>query len=134
MSLDQFLKTTKVDIHKTEKNVPIFLPPEYEITLNDWRDLIQVYNRTNRKTKLADYLKQYIRQLNPDYKDFDDLLSVEEIVEDNGIFRANLKFKNNKAGLTALVIYRAENLRLVPVTSPDGVDGIRHVVLTYIPD
>lgn len=137
MSLDHFLKVTSVHskTHKTVEGVVLFLPPEYEIGLDEWREMIRVFNKTDRKTKLAEYVKSYIQGLNPDNKDFEDILSVGEIQEKaNGLFYTDLHFKNNKIGLTALVIFNAENLKLVPVSSPDGSSGIRHVVLTYIPD
>lgn len=132
MSLDQLLNITK-NTHKTVRDVPLFFPPEYEIELDKWRELIQFFNRTDRKTKVAEMIQQYIRQQNPDKKELGGLISIGEIVEKDGRFYTDLSFENDKAGLTALVIFKAEDLQLVPVTSTNGDGGIRHVVMTYIP-
>jgi hypothetical protein len=132
MSLDHLLQKTQ-NTRKTEEKVPLFLPPEYTIDMEKWRELIQAFNRTDRKTKVADVIQQYIREKNPDRKNLDGLISIGEIVEENGSFYTDLSFENDKPGLTALVIFKAEDLQLVPVTSTNGDGGIRHVVMTYIP-
>jgi hypothetical protein len=133
MSLDGLLQKTKKS-RKVEENVCIFLPPEYEITLEQWRILIDEFNRTPRKAKVADAIMQYIRQNNPDRKDLNDLISIGEIVEKDGLFYTDLSFDNDKPGLTAMVIFKSEDLKLVPISAVKGEGGIRHVSLTYIPD
>jgi hypothetical protein len=133
MSLDSILQKTSKSRQVVE-NVPLFLPPEYSIDMEQWRDMIKLFNRIGRPTKVADVIQQYIREKNPGNKDLGGLISIDEIVEKDDRFYTNLSFETNKPGLTALVIYKAEDLQLVPVSSPRGDGGIRHVVMTYIPD
>lgn len=133
MSLDRLLNATKKS-HRVEENVPLFLPPEYDLTLDQWRELIRYFNLSTRKAKVADAIVQYIRQNNPQHHDFKDLVSISEITEKDDRFYTNLSFQNEKPGLTAYVIFKSENLQLVPVVDSNGKGIIAHVVMTYIPD
>lgn len=135
MSLDALLKQSSAakKTGVTEKDIELFLPPEYEIGLDQWRELIQFYNRTARQTKVADVVQLYIRDRNPGQPTID-LFTIDEIVEREGRFYTNATFIKTKTGLTAFYIYKAENLKLVPISSPKGEDGIKHVVLTYVSD
>lgn len=134
MSLDTLLNqgpTGKKDT-VTVKDVELYFPAEYDIDLDHWRHLIAIYNRTNRQTKTADAIQQYIREKNPG-QPTNDLFTIGEIVERNGRFVADASFKKNKPALTAWYILKAENLKLVPISSQKGEDGIKHVVLSYTP-
>ncbi len=133
MSLDRLLNQTRKS-HRVEENVPLFLPPEYELTLDKWRELIKFFNLSTRKAKVAEAIIQYIRQNNPKHQDFSNLISISDIVEKDGRFYTDLSFQNEKPGLTAYVIFKSENLQLVPVVDSNGKGIIAHVTMTYIPD
>lgn len=133
MSLDNLV--AKTISSRCIKEVTLFLPPEYEIDHETWRELIQSFNHTTRPAKLAAMIEKYIRELkNIDRRDYSGIISVSEIVEKDGRFVTNLTFEGDKAGLAALFIYTAEDLQLALISEPHGVGGIKNVVLTYIPD
>ena len=135
MSLDALLsKTSSAKANSVKvSDIEVILPPEYEITIDRWREMIEFYNRTGRQTKLADAIQLYIRQHNPDQPTIE-LFTVGEIVEREGRFFADAFFIKTKPGLTALYIQKAEDLKLIAVSSPKGEDGIRYLVLAYVPD
>lgn len=132
MSLDQVLQQTRSN-KVTQRDIPLFLPPEYEIDLDGWRELIQTFNATDRRVKIAEVIKQYLRNKYPDKKDFDSVLSISEIVEKEGRFYTDLSFESDKPGLHTLVVFKSEDLQLAPITEFKGKSGIRHVVMTYVP-
>lgn len=131
MSLDQLVSKTITS--KVVKNVPVYVPPEYGIDRNDIGELVQVFNASNRRAKLAEVIRKYISENNPTRKNYDGIISISEIVEVDGQFFTDLTFDSDKAGLTALYIYKAEDLQLVFVSNLKGAGGIQHVVLTYLP-
>ena len=133
MSLDKLVSKTIES--RDVVDVPLFLPPEYELDHDTWKTLIQEFNsKSQRPVRLASAIRQYVRQNNPQ-ADFDNLFRIGDIVERDGMFYTSIHFVNNKAGLTVLYIFKAEDLQLVPVIPQDGsVKSIRHVSMTYVPD
>lgn len=131
MSLDGLVEKTIRS--RVLKEVELFLPPEYEISGEEWKEKIEIYNLSNRPVKLAGVIAGFIQRLNPTAK-MESIFSIGKITEKNGRYVTDMSFENDKAGLTCLYIYTAEELRLVPVcTDPKGNNGINNVVLTYVP-
>lgn len=132
MSLDRLVrKTTR---SRVRDEAELYLPPEYEIDLEGWKKLVLDFNKTTRPVRLAGIVMQFVRDRNPDKTDFSQLVAIDEIVERDGNFFTKLSFENDRGGLTALVAYEAEKLRLVPVCLDlKGENGISHISLTYTP-
>lgn len=134
MSLDQLLKASKPSVQGVkESNIELFLPPEFNITLERWRQLFEYYNLSGRTTKTADTIQHYIRDKNPG-ESTNNLFSVSDVVEREGRFFVDATFLKTKTALTALYIYKAEKLKLMPITTADGSQPIVHIVLTYVPE
>lgn len=132
MSLDQLLQKTITS--RTIRQAQIFLPPEYNLTLDEWRERFQVFN--NRPTcKAAMVIAQYIRNHNRG-QEIGKLFTIGTVQEKDGDFLTDIEFENTRPGRTLLVIYTHEDLRLVPVCDlTSGKAGqIQHLSLTYIPD
>lgn len=132
MSLDNLV--SKTISSRTIQGVALILPPEYEIDHETWDELIQDFNGTRRPCKLAGVIQKFISELNTSRKDFDGVISIGPIVKKDGRYVTDLTFENNRVGLTALYIYTAEDLQLALISEHRGSGGIRHVVMTYIPD
>lgn len=134
MSLDQLVKRSspsKAGLQQADNE--LFLPPEYNLTIEQWRELFEIYNRTNRPVKVADTIQHYIREHNPGVET-NNLFSIDKIVEREGRFFANATFLKTKPALTALYIYKAENVKLVPIIPANTIQQIAHVALTYVPE
>lgn len=132
MSLDQLVQKTITS--RTIRQAQIFLPPEYELTLEEWRDRFQVFNN-HPKCRAAMVIAQYIRNHNPG-QDVKNLFTIGPVLEKDGGFLTDIEFAKHRPGQTLLVIYTHEDLRLVPVCDlTSGKAGqIQHLSLTYIPD
>ena len=136
MSLDQLLNrgSKSKNNGKVIADIELYLPPEFDITLDQWRTLFARYNRLGRITKVAVAIAQYIRDNNPGASTTN-LFSVSEVVERNGRFYTDASFVKTKEGLTALYIYNSEEqVRLLPIAPMDGNGEIAHIVLSYVPE
>lgn len=134
MSLDRLVQKTIRS--RTTQVVDIFLPPEYETTIDEWRKHFAAFNEGRRPARLAYALQQYIREKNPDKTDFSQAIKAGNIVEDDGAFTCECTFEDDKAGLTALYMSTLSGISLIPILGDKiGLEpGIAYVVLSYVPE
>lgn len=134
MSLDRLVQKTIRS--RTKQVVDIFMPPEYETTLDEWRKHFAAFNEGDRPARLAYALQQYIQKHNPGKIDFSQCIRAGKIVEDDGAFTCECDFENDKAGLTALYMSTLSGIALIPILGDKiGLNpGIAYVVLSYIPE
>lgn len=134
MSLDRLVQKTIRS--RTNQVVDIFLPPEYETDLDEWRKHFAAFNEGARPARLAYALQQYIREKNPSKTDFSQCIKAGKIVEDDGAFTCECEFENDKAGLTALYLSTLAGISLIPILGDKvGLEpGIAYVVLSYVPE
>lgn len=132
MGLNSILKRKEKPKVHSVKNIPLFLPPEYSLDLATWREYIRAFNATEKQTRLGSYFVKYIQDREPTKKNFDNLVSISEIVEVDGNFYTTVHFENDRAGLTALVLFKAEKLIVAPICLSKETH-ISHVSITYPP-
>lgn len=136
MSLDRLLNQAKKKDTTSLliKDVPLYLPAEYSLDLDQWRNLFAIYNRTALVTKTAFAIEKYILDKNPGVPT-KDLFTVTQVEEREGRFYVHAAFKKSKAALTALYIYNSEEqVRLVPIVEDNGKGQISRIVLSYVPE
>lgn len=133
MGLNAILKTHK-DKPKThvQKDIELFLPPEYDLDLDTWRAYIQQFNTTERQARLSLFFIQFIQDREPTKKNFDNIISISEILEIENRFYTNVYFENDRAGLTAMLLFKAENLILAPICK-NKEEFISHISMMYRP-
>lgn len=137
MSLDKLLKNQPTSSksatpHVKLSNIELYLPPEYELSDEEWKSYFTAYNQFGRPTKTADAICHYIREHNPN-SDTKALYSVSNVICKDSSFYTDVMFGKSKPALTALLFYKAEHLRFVPILTVQK-DAIQHIVLTYVPD
>lgn len=133
MSLNDLRRRQTPKKSHVRKDVAIMLPPEYDFSPEEWSAFIHSYNLTDRPVRLATMFIHFIRSREPEHKDFDTLLTVGEITEKDNQYYVDLFFESNRAGLTALILFEAEPVSLVPVCNPKNNLGITHLSLVYTP-
>lgn len=133
MSLDRLVQKTIRS--RVQKEAALYLPPEYEIDLDQWRLLVERFNNGFKQAKVASPIVNYLKTLVKEKEDWSHLVEVGEITEKDGQFVTDLTFEGDKGGHAALYVFSVEGLRLVPIVpNGDGNNGITHLSLTYIPD
>jgi len=113
------------------ESVPLYLPIEYKLPHDKWVELLNGYNHGLKKTKIAEFIRMYLKDKFTDY-DPKNVFSISDIILDNDIFKTDVTFNKSKSSLATLVVYNVYSLKLVPVCNSDRTE-VLHISMTHTP-
>lgn len=133
MSLSALKRKVAAPKNHIRKEIRLLLPPEYDLSLEQWVEYIRSYNRTDRPVKLATMFQQFISNREPGHIEFNTLITASEITQKDHYFYVDLFFDSSRAGLTALLLFEAEPVSIAPICNLKNNTGITHLVMVYTP-
>lgn len=113
----------------------LFLPPEYSISIETWREMFRSFNATSKPTKIAQSIIVFGKERGYDLRGTEVCSIKGSIEEDSDGFHADIEFAKTKEGLMALYLLKQMDLRFVPIClDPSGKNGIDYIILVNTPE